>query len=75
MTTETKTMMRTNSNTTTVPLSLFVCTSNILHKYGFYFPLGLLVSPWRKWKRCLCKILEGQTKGIMVFLKVAYRGD
>ena len=35
------------------------------------FYLGTMVSPRRKWKQCLCKILGGQTKSIMVFLKVA----
>ena len=29
--------------------------------------------PKRDWKQCVFKILEGQTKSIMVFLKVAYR--
>ena len=28
--------------------------------------------PKRNWKQCLCKILEGQTKSIMVFLILAY---
>ena len=36
------------------------------------FSLGAIVSPRRKWKQCLCKNLEGKTKTIMVFLKVAY---
>ena len=36
------------------------------------YSLGTIVSPRRKWKQCLCKILEGQTKSIMVFLKVTY---
>ena len=29
--------------------------------------------PKRDWKQCSFKILEGQTKSIMMFLKVAYR--
>ena len=29
-----------------------------------------ILTPRRKWKECLCKIFEGQTKSIMVFLKV-----
>jgi len=36
------------------------------------FYLGIIVSPRRKWKQCLCKILGGQTKSIKVFLKVAH---
>ena len=35
------------------------------------FSVGTIVSPSGKWKQCFCKILEGQTKSIMVFLKVA----
>ena len=33
--------------------------------------LGTYKGPNRNWKQCLCKILEGQTKRIMVFLIVA----
>ena len=36
------------------------------------FSLGIIVSPRGKWKQCLCKIFEGQTNSIMVFLKVVY---
>ena len=47
---------------------LFVFPSQILHKNCFY----LLISPKRNWKQCLCKILEVQTKSIiMVFLILA----
>ena len=49
----------------------FVCPTKILHKHCFYFLLGLNNGPKRNWKHCLCKILEGQTKNIMVFLIVA----
>ena len=37
------------------------------------FSLASIVSPKRKWRKCLCKILEGQIKIIMVFSKVAYQ--
>ena len=46
-----------------------------LHNFAsvlLLFSLGTIVSPRRKWKQCLCKILEVQTKSILVFLKVAY---
>ena len=36
----------------------------------FLFSHGTYNGPKRHWKQCLCKILEGQTKSIMVFLKV-----
>ena len=49
-----------------------VCPSKIFHKYCFHFSRATIVSPRRKWKQCLCKILEGPTKSIIVFLKVAY---
>ena len=42
------------------------CTSIV-----FLFSLGTYNSPKTNWKQCLCKILEGQTKGIMVFLILA----
>ena len=47
-------------------------SSRILHNYCFYVSLGIIVSPRRKQKQCLCKILDGQTKSVMVFLKVDY---
>ena len=50
------------------PIILFVCPSKILHKQCFYFLLGLYNGPKRNWKQCLCKILEGQTNSITVFL-------
>ena len=37
----------------------------------FLFSLGTYNGPKRYWKQCLCKILEGQTKSIMVFLILA----
>ena len=36
----------------------------------FPVSLGTIISRYRKYKQCLCKILEGQTKSIMVFLIV-----
>ena len=45
---------------------LLVCSSKIP------VSLGTTVSPKRKWKQCLCKILESQTKSIVVFLKLVY---
>ena len=35
------------------------------------FSLGTYNGPKRNWKQCLCKMLEGQTKSIMVFLILA----
>ena len=50
-----------------------LCLSpHILHKPLFLFSLGTIVSPRRSWKQCLCKILGGQTKSIMIFSEVAY---
>ena len=42
----------------------FVCPFKCLNKHCFYFLLG-------NWKQCISKILERQTKSIMVFLIVA----
>ena len=49
----------------TIHVILFVFPSKILHRHCFYFLLGLLMVP--NWKECLCKILEGKSKSIMVF--------
>ena len=49
--------------------------SKILHKHCFHFLLGLnivLVPRENKSNTYAKKFLEGQTKSIMVFLKVAY---
>ena len=43
---------------------LFVCPSKCLNKYCFYFLLG-------NWKQYISKILEEQTKSIMVFFILA----
>ena len=37
----------------------------------FIFSLGTYNGPKRNWKQCLCKILAGQTKSVMVFLILA----
>ena len=42
----------------------FVCPFKCLNKHCFYFLLG-------NWKQCISKILDRQTKSIMVFLIVA----
>ena len=52
---------------------LIVCPSKILHKHCFHFLLGLTMVPRENKSNILCKILEGQTMSIMVFLKVAYK--
>ena len=51
---------------------LFVLSLQNSAKVMLLFSLGIIASPRRKWKQCLSKILEGQTKSIMVFFKVAY---
>ena len=48
----------------------FVCPSKVCMSIVL-FPLGIYNVPKRNWKQCLCKILEGQTKSIMVFLILA----
>ena len=37
----------------------------------FIFTFGIYNDPERNWKQCLCKILGGQTKNIMVFFVLA----
>ena len=50
---------------------LFVCPSKILHKHCFHFLLGRTMVPGEN-KNLLMQNFAGQTKNIMVFLKVVY---
>lgn len=57
-------------STIKITVILFVCSSNPLRKHCFYF----LQDHEKLETICLCKILEGPKKSIMVFLIVANKG-
>ena len=61
-------------STIKITVILFVCSSNPLRKHCFYFLRDHGKSQEKLETICLCKILEGPKKSIMVFLIVANKG-